>query len=322
MILDEIGRGTATFDGLSLAWAVAEHLASNRARAAEDDLRHALPRADGPRRRAPGRRQLPRRGARVQGRHRVPAQDRRRPIRSQLRHSGRAARGAAAGGRRGARRRSSRRSSRTNCSAAAGPASAARRRRPAAARAVPGRRPTRTRSSIALRALDVDRLTPLEALNLLADLKREAERMNAAASSLAACWRRWPPAQRAPAAPAERHRRRAGELADEPRSRRWPRRVVAETAPAPLQLAAEDRRRPASRAGPCGAVRTTRLADVRRARFRRGVRFHDGRELTAGRRRLHVPAVPRSGVRLRPQGRLSRSGSRSTSSIATRSRFA
>jgi DNA mismatch repair protein MutS len=30
VILDEIGRGTATFDGLSLAWAVAEHLASNQ----------------------------------------------------------------------------------------------------------------------------------------------------------------------------------------------------------------------------------------------------------------------------------------------------
>src|SRR5207342_3527001 len=28
VVLDEIGRGTATFDGLSLAWAVAEHLAS------------------------------------------------------------------------------------------------------------------------------------------------------------------------------------------------------------------------------------------------------------------------------------------------------
>ena len=29
VLLDEIGRGTATFDGLSIAWAVAEHLATN-----------------------------------------------------------------------------------------------------------------------------------------------------------------------------------------------------------------------------------------------------------------------------------------------------
>jgi DNA mismatch repair protein MutS len=30
VVLDEIGRGTATFDGLSIAWAVAEHLATSR----------------------------------------------------------------------------------------------------------------------------------------------------------------------------------------------------------------------------------------------------------------------------------------------------
>jgi DNA mismatch repair protein MutS len=30
VVLDEIGRGTATYDGLSIAWAVAEHMASNQ----------------------------------------------------------------------------------------------------------------------------------------------------------------------------------------------------------------------------------------------------------------------------------------------------
>src|SRR5205814_10269477 len=30
VLLDEIGRGTATFDGLSIAWAVAEHLARGK----------------------------------------------------------------------------------------------------------------------------------------------------------------------------------------------------------------------------------------------------------------------------------------------------
>ncbi len=47
VILDEIGRGTSTFDGLSIAWAVAEHLHDQVGRA--HALRHALPRADRPR---------------------------------------------------------------------------------------------------------------------------------------------------------------------------------------------------------------------------------------------------------------------------------
>ncbi len=40
VLLDEIGRGTATFDGLSIAWAVAEHIA----RDAEASARPSSPR--------------------------------------------------------------------------------------------------------------------------------------------------------------------------------------------------------------------------------------------------------------------------------------
>jgi DNA mismatch repair protein MutS len=36
VVLDEIGRGTATFDGLSIAWAVAEYLATHPAGATQD----------------------------------------------------------------------------------------------------------------------------------------------------------------------------------------------------------------------------------------------------------------------------------------------
>ena len=59
----------------------------------EDALRDALPRAHRSRRRASGRRERPRRGARVEGRHRLPAKDRQRAVRSQLRDPGREARG-------------------------------------------------------------------------------------------------------------------------------------------------------------------------------------------------------------------------------------
>ncbi|MES1199166.1 MAG: DNA mismatch repair protein MutS, partial [Pseudomonadota bacterium] len=45
VVLDEIGRGTATFDGLAIAWAVAEHLhEANRARAVFATHYHELTR--------------------------------------------------------------------------------------------------------------------------------------------------------------------------------------------------------------------------------------------------------------------------------------
>ena len=114
VVLDEIGRGTATFDGLSIAWAVAEFLATNpkvRPKTLFATHYHELTDlADA----TPGVVNFHVVGARVEGRHHLPAQDRARPIRSQLRHPGRAARRAAGGGHRRARARSSARSSATS----------------------------------------------------------------------------------------------------------------------------------------------------------------------------------------------------------------
>ena len=96
VVLDEIGRGTATFDGLSIAWAALEYLHEvNRSPRA---VRHSLPRADRARRQAAARRQCHGRGQGVARRDRVPLSSgagRRRPL---LRHPGGQARRAAAPG--------------------------------------------------------------------------------------------------------------------------------------------------------------------------------------------------------------------------------
>ncbi len=88
VVLDEIGRGTATFDGLSIAWAVAEFLATNakvRPKTLFATHYHELTDlADA----TPGRRELPRLGPRVEGRHHLPAQDRPGTLGPQLRHPG------------------------------------------------------------------------------------------------------------------------------------------------------------------------------------------------------------------------------------------
>ena len=174
VILDEIGRGTATFDGLSIAWATLEHLHEvNRCRALFATHYHELTALAA---QAAGARRPHDAGQGMAGRGRVPARGgarRRRPL---LRHPCRQARRPARRRRRRAPRRCWRRSEQGEQAGALArladdlPLFAAR----AARRA---RRPrVRRRSRLRSPSSGPDELTPEAALEALYRLKALLEK--------------------------------------------------------------------------------------------------------------------------------------------------
>jgi DNA mismatch repair protein MutS len=164
VILDEIGRGTSTFDGISIAWAVAEHLhdAPERPRTLFATHYHELTALAAER---PRVRNLSVAGRRVEGRYRLPPPDRPGTRAAELRRRGRAARGRSRGG--GRPRPDAPRRLETG----SGPA--ARGAAPAAAQlALFPSADERLRRELS--ALDPERMTPLEALATLARLVESA----------------------------------------------------------------------------------------------------------------------------------------------------
>ena len=88
VVLDEVGRGTSTFDGLSLAWSIVEHLHNQvGAKTLFATHYHELTELAEP---AAAPAQLQRRRPRVERADRVPAQDRRGRRGQELRHPRRA----------------------------------------------------------------------------------------------------------------------------------------------------------------------------------------------------------------------------------------
>ena len=172
IILDEVGRGTATFDGLSLAWAIIEYLHDNPARSGITLFATHYHEVTDLAKTKTARGELQRRGQGVERADHLPAQGRRRRRRQELRHpGGQAGRHPALGHR--PRPRDPRH---------AGAEGARRRRgnpppRPRA-RHTPAR-PLQLqragRSSTRFASVDLDTLSPRDALNVLYELKQKLQ---------------------------------------------------------------------------------------------------------------------------------------------------
>ena len=176
VLLDEIGRGTATFDGLSIAWAVAEHIARTSAGPKTIFATH-YHELDGPRGRHPGGRQPPRLRPRVAGQRRVPAQDRGREAPT--------ARSASRWRAWPAFPPRSWSAPRRSCGTWRAPSSTARAGRGSPTPTTPAPAGARQLSLFSgqdeavldeLRRADPDQLTPLQALALLAELRKRLSR--------------------------------------------------------------------------------------------------------------------------------------------------